>query len=273
MMKILISALALSLPLAAHAEELVVRGDRLFISVEVNGRQAEALLDSGAELTILNTQFADSAGVAQGEEVTARGTGAGTVSARLVEGVGMKVLGRHIALPVAAVMDLSDIEVRVVKAPLPVVAGREVFDAGRLAIDIGEGRIGWLEPEEPVAGVRLPLVSSHGIETIPVAFGNVEVPADFDLGNGTGLLISSDLADQLGLQPVGIEPAGGIGGPTGRTIVYVPELTIAGRTFRNVRAHVADNAQVPANVGVGLLRQFRMVTDFQHRAVWFDPVN
>ena len=48
MRKILIAAAALSFPLAVsipltvQADELIVRGDRLFIHAEVNGRKAEA---------------------------------------------------------------------------------------------------------------------------------------------------------------------------------------------------------------------------------------
>ena len=264
--------LAVSIPLTVQADELIVRGDRLFIHAEVNGRKAEALLDSGAEMTVLDTRFAREAQLAEGEEVTARGTGAGTVKAQIVEGVDLTALGRQIVLPAAAVMDLSDIEARVVKAPVPVIVGRDLFDAGRLAIDIEGRRIEWQSGDEPMAGVMLPLSSSHGIETIPVTFGGVAADADFDLGNGTGLLLSREMAERLNLRPVGVEPAGGIGGAAGRTVVYVPELTIAGRIFRNVRAHVADNAQVPANVGVGLLRRFRIVTDFRQRAIWLHPI-
>lgn len=264
--------LAVSIPLTVQADELIVRGDRLFIHAEVNGRDAEALLDSGAEMTVLDTRFAREAQLAEGEEVTARGTGAGTVKAQIVEGVDLTALGRQMVLPAAAVMDLSDIEARVVKAPVPVIVGRDLFDAGRLAIDIEGRRIEWLSGDQPMAGVMLPLSSSDGIETIPVSFGCVAADADFDLGNGTGLLLSRELAERLNLRPVGVEPAGGIGGATGHTVVYVPELAIAGQIFRNVRAHVADNVQAPANVGVGLLRQFRIVTDFRHRAVWLDPI-
>lgn len=272
MTKMFLAALALILPVPAIADELIVRGDRLFISVEVGGEETEALLDSGAEVTIFDASFARRAGIAGGEEVVARGTGASTTTAQLVEGSSIAVMGRPIVLPVAAVMDLSDIEARLVRSAVPVIAGREIFDAGRLAIDVEAGLIRWLSEAEGAPGTRVSLSGAHGIETIPVDFGNGRiVPADFDLGNGTGLLISSDLADRLGLEPVGVEPAGGIGGAVGRLVVYVPELTIAGKNFRHVRAHVVDDAQVPANIGVGLLRHFRIVTDFANGEVWLDP--
>ncbi len=238
----------------------------------MNGEQVDALLDSGAELTIVDTRFAARIGLVGAKTVEARGTGAATTQADLVENVSILALGRQVGIPLAAIMNLSDIEARLIGAPLPVILGRELFDAGKIAIDIEASRIAWLPGDHPVEGVRLPLTSAHGVETIPVEFGEgINVQADFDLGNGTGLLISSELSDRLGLRPVGVEPGGGIGGAIGRPVVYVPELSIAGRIFRHVRAHVSDDMQVPANVGVGLLRNFRIVTDYPNRQLWLQP--
>jgi hypothetical protein len=266
-------ALAALVALAApvNAEELVVRGNRLFVPVEVDGERVEALLDSGAEVTVLDRAFAARIDREGGEAAVARGTGAATVEAKLVENLPLRALGHDLVAPIAAALDLSDIGARLIRGPLPIVLGREVFDAGRLAIDIEGGRIDWLADDAIPAGTRLPLTSSHGIEAIPVSFGSIEAQADFDLGNGTGLLVSRALADRLGLELVGFEPGGGVGGALGRAVVVVPELTIAGTTFRNVRAHIDERAQVDANVGVPQLRAFRIVTDFAGHAVWLEP--
>lgn len=269
MKKLALAMLVSWIAVPAHAEDLVVRDDRLFLPVSVEGNEALALLDSGAEVTTFNRPFAEAVGIGAGEEVSARGTGAAVTTAELVENKTLTAIGRQIDLPVSAVMDLADIESRVVKAPVPVILGRELFDAGRVYLDIEGGSIAWHPQEEPVGGVVLPLTTQHGIETIPVQLADGRtIAADFDLGNGTGLLISSELACELGLEPVGVEPGGGIGGSLGRLVVYVPELTIAGVTFRGVRAHVSEDMQVPANVGVALLRQFLILTDFPQRQVW-----
>lgn len=271
MTRILLALIVLCTSVAAQAQDLVVRGDRLFLAIEVEGTDTVALLDSGAELTVINRTLADDLGLGGGEEVTARGTGAATTTARLVEGVRLGALGRRIDPPVVAVMDLSDIERRLVGSAVPVILGREFFDQGPLSIDIEGGTIEWLAAEGARAVEALQLESAHGIETIPVTFGeSTVVRADFDLGNGTGLLVSAALARELGLEPVGVEPGGGIGGEVGRLVVRVPELTIAGVTFHNVKAHVSENLQVAANVGVGLLRNFLIVTDFPNRKVWLD---
>ncbi|MCT2558075.1 aspartyl protease family protein [Tsuneonella sp. YG55] len=255
----------------AHAERLEIRGDRVFVPVKVNGERLLALLDTGAEVTVFDKTAASRLGLVGGVEVDARGTGAGPIRAELVENVTVTALGRDILVPVAAVIDLSDVGSRLLNAPLPMVLGREIFDQGRLAVDLEAARIDWLDEAEAPAGTMLELAPAHGIETIAVRFGTAgERAADFDLGNGSGLLISTGLAKDLGLVPVGLEPAGGIGGAILRPVVFVPEITIAGRSFHDVRAHVSPDLQVPANVGVGLLRNFMIVTDFPAKRVWLD---
>ena len=42
----------------ALAAALAVRGDRLFIPARINGVETEAVLDSAAEVTVLDDEFA-----------------------------------------------------------------------------------------------------------------------------------------------------------------------------------------------------------------------
>lgn len=272
MSRMLLAALAAIVAAPLQAETLEVRGDRLFLSVEVRGEPVEALVDSGAEVTVFDQSTARQLQLGGGARVEARGTGAGTTRAELVSEVPVRALGRDLLIPTAAIMDLSDVGARLLNAPLPMILGRELFDAGRVLVDIEGGRIEWLEEHAEPEGVMLELTAAHGIETIRVGFGTAgEQAADFDLGNGSGLMISPALASRLSLTPVGAEEGGGIGGAVTRPVVYVPELTIAGRTFRNVRAQVSADARVPANVGVDLLREFIIVTDFPGRRIWLRP--
>lgn len=263
-------AALLAVPLQANGLE--VRGNRLFLPVEVGGTRLDALLDSGAEMTVFDSKLAEELGLVGGAAVEARGTGARTVSAALVDDVSMTVLGRKLVIPQAAVIDLSDVGARLLDAPLPMILGREFFDAGRVLVDIEGSRIAWLEDDTNPDGVMLDLISANGIETIMVGFGAAGAhAADFDLGNGSDLLISSALASRLGLTPVAEAEGGGIGGAVLRPVVSVPELTIAGVTFRNVRAQVTQDTRVSVNIGVSLLRRFVIITDFPQRRVWLRP--
>ncbi|MGD9799048.1 MAG: hypothetical protein AB7V02_00495, partial [Parvularculaceae bacterium] len=57
-----------------------------------------------------------------------------------------------------------------------------------------------------------------------------------------------------------------------RAIVRLATLEIAGETFHDVEAAVDETDSAGAlNVGVGLLRKFRITTDFSESRLWLDP--
>lgn len=259
----------------ALAAALTVRGDRLYIPAQINGIATEAVLDSAAEVTVLDDEFADRAGAGEGKAVKARGSGAGEAKARLVEGVRVEALGVNVPNVTAAVMDLDDVGQRLFGRKLDAIVGRELFDAGRLAIDIEGGTIHPLPTGAKPKGMKLPLQPFHGNETIPISIeGAPPVRAEFDLGNGSDVLIGKAYAARLGLldREDEHEVGGGIGGAVKRKVVTLKSVRIAGVIFRNVRAAIADQPNAAdANVGVKLLRRFRIVTDFPAKTVWLEP--
>jgi len=57
-----------------------------------------------------------------------------------------------------------------------------------------------------------------------------------------------------------------------RKVVKLRSVRLAGVRFRNIRAAIGEQPDVAdANVGVKLLRHFKIVTDFPQRAVWLQP--
>lgn len=256
---------------AAQAEPLGVRGDRLFVSASVNGHPVEALLDSAAELSFADAAAAPALGLGSGTQVTARGSG-GNQDAYVVPAADIAALGVTMKGVPIGVIDLRDVSARLVGRPVQFILGHDFFTATRLAIDIEGGTIEALPAGSVPAGVELAIRDHHGISAIPVEAAGQQVLADFDLGNGTGVIISKAFAERLHLQVVGIEPAGGIGGSKPREVVYLPVLIIAGRRFEHVRCHIdpQDNAG-DLNIGVGILRHFRIVTDFAAGKVWLSP--
>jgi predicted aspartyl protease len=259
----------------ALAAALTVRGDRLYVPARINGVATEAVLDSAAEATLLDDEFADRAGAGEGKAVMARGSGAGEAKARLVEGVRVDAVGMTLPNVTAAVIDLDDVGQRLFGRKLDAIVGRDLFDAGRLAIDIEGGTIQALPAGAKPKGIKLPLQTFHGNETIPVSIeGGAPVRAEFDLGNGSDVLIGRTYAARLGLldREHVHEDGGGIGGAVKRKVVMLKSVRIAGVTFHNVRAAIDEQPNAAdANVGVKLLRQFRIVTDFPAKAVWLEP--
>lgn len=261
---------------SASANALIVRRDRLFVPARINGRAALALLDSGAEMTILDRAFAQELGLAATGSLTARGTG-GETEAAFVKGVAIEAAGVELADRIVAIIDLSDVAERLVKASVPAIIGRDLFDAARFEIDIEAGRIEKVDRATAPRGARLPMETHKGLQTIPVSVeGNPPAQADFDLGNGGNVLIGAAYAKRLGLAAPGRivdrRRGGGLGGEITRDIVILKSLEIGGVAFHDVPAAVdpTENA-ADVNVGVSILRRFRMTVDFAEDALWLEP--
>lgn len=170
-------------------------GGRLLLDARVNGHPVEALLDSAAEASLLDTEFAREVGLLSGKDVTARGSGAGTMKAQVFTGVTLEAFGLKLTNQTVGVLSLADVGKRLFGRPLPFILGREVFDNARLEIDIEGLTARVADSSTEPRGVRLPVQSSHGVPTIPVILEGRPAQAAFDLGNGTRPLLGGNFAD------------------------------------------------------------------------------
>jgi predicted aspartyl protease len=267
----LVALALLCMAASAGAEPLKVYNGRLFISAKVNGVATEALLDSGAEGTIVDPELAARAKFAEGTPQTIKGS-SGAEQARIVEGVTLDALGVEIHPEAVVVLDLKNLSQRLIKRPTSAILGRELFDSARLKIDLAGGEISAVRRDSKPLGVKLPLTAHAGIEAIPVRADGVPALAEFDLGNGSDVMISRDLAKKLKLPILGKKAGGGIGGAIERDYVQLKTLEVAGRRFRNVRANIDDQpSHNDMNVGTSILKHFLITTDFKDRVVWLAP--
>lgn len=268
-------AIGLAPPVAAADREhqLVVRGDRLFVPVTINGRQVEALLDSAAEATFVDDDFAKSLGLALTGNETVKGSG-GEDKVRFAEGVNIHAVEADLKGLTVAVLDLQDLSARLVGTKVSLILGRDFFDAGRFRLDIERGTIRKLANAAKPKGTLLPLVTNRGIEVFPVTIeGHAPIQTAFDLGNGSEMMIGRQTADRLGIgapaRVIERKKGGGIGGSIDRDIVKLSSVTVAGKTFTDVRAAIDEqDSQTDANIGVNMLRHFVIVTDFPGHKLW-----
>lgn len=271
-MKKLVLLGSLALSGSAAAEPLIVDNGRLFITARINGVETEALLDSGAEATLVDPILAKAAKFAPGRPVRMKGSG-GEQNVSVVSNVRIEALGQTIASTDVVVMDMTDLNTRLIKRPTRAIVGREVFDAAPIRIDLAKGDVRAIGAGETPGGTKLPLTTQGGIETVPVNLGKTKAQAVLDFGNGTGVMIGKELASHMGFKSVAKMKGGGIGGEIERDVVLLPELTLAGRTFNNVEASVDEtSSRAELNVGTPILKNFVVTADFKGRAAWFEPL-
>jgi len=272
MMRTLALGALLTLACQANAEHLKFYNGRLFITATINQVRTEALLDSGAEATMVDPALASRAKLPEGTAQVMKGSG-GSAPARIVEGVTINALGVDLHPDAVVVLDMKDLSTRLIKRPTQAIVGRELFDAARLRIDIPNGEIATVGRDSVPQGVKLPLTGHAGIEGIPVRANGKLAQAEFDLGNGSDVLISRGMVRKLGLKIIGKKSGGGIGGALYRDTVRLGTLEVAGRQFHNVLAAIDDQASHnDLNVGTGILKHFLITTDFKQRAVWLQPL-
>lgn len=267
----------LAAPAIACPPQLRVQRDRLFVSVEINGNETEALLDSGAEMTLIDAGFARRIGLVIAGSEIARGTG-GTEEVSFAQGVDIDAIGVSLKDRTVAVFDLADISERLLGEQVDAIVGRELFDAGRFFLNVEKKQFCITEEQTESQGVRLTLVEHKGIMQVPVAIENLEpVWADFDLGNGSEVLIGRHYALQNDLlnssRVVGTKEGGGIGGAVSRELIELETVTLADVSFPGVIAAVDSSDDAPdVNIGVSILRNFAMTIDFPSHEVWLTPV-
>jgi len=269
----ILAGLVLAAP--AGAEPLELFDDRPFIAITINGQRATALLDSAAEMTMLDDDFAGRLGLVATGGATAHGSGAAAMEARFADHVAIVAVGAVLDRRVA-ILDLGEVSARLLGRDVDMLLGRDLFDAARLRIDY---RAGTIAPFDGAPrGVRLPVGEHRGVPTFPASVdGRDPVEAVFDTGNGSDVLVGRAYAERVGLTAperiVDRSAGGGLGGARQQDVVVLRELRVAGRTFRNVRAVIDPGASASdLNIGTSILRHFHIVTDFPNRSIWLEPI-
>lgn len=248
--------------------------NRVFFPASVNGHETEALLDSGAELTTLDRAFAATLGLADGPTVAAQGTG-GHATASLASGVTIEVGDLVLSGLTVAVIDLGEIGKRLGR-PLPLVLGKEVFNGAVVDLDFPARTIEFHHPagfRPPTGAIPVPLGRATGFRTVLVSIeGRAPIPVEFDLGNGTPLLVFPAYAEAErlleGRRVAGVM-SGAVGGMREASATTLRFVEVAGVRFHDVPATIprpgvqaVDREKSLGNLGLPILARFRLLTDY-----------
>lgn len=258
-------------------------GSRIYIPAAVNGQATHVLLDSGAEATVLDKAYAESLGIKPTAIVPAVGTGGRDV-AELASGVTIRMGSVELRDMTVALIDLKPIAAMIGK-PLPVILGKEVFNALAVDLDFARKTIAFQDPTRFRASpgaVAVPVTSTGGIHAIPASIeGGPPVLMDFDLGNGSPLLVfPGHWKPQRMLEGRASSKSlsGAVGGLKTRDVATVSTLTLAGVTFRDIPATFGEddgsafgNTRTAGNIGMPILSRFQLTTDYANHRMWLTP--
>jgi len=260
-----------------------LNGNRIYIPATVNGQPVEVLLDSGADVTVLDRAFAARIGRQQIGSGVATGSG-GEAEAGFVRDVTIAIGNLTLKAPTVGVLDLSDVSKRL-GIPLPVILGKNVFLQTIVDIDPSGPSIAFHDPASfrpPADAVMVPLEPLGSLRVVPVAVeGRPEAPMIFDLGNGGYLSLTPAFWQAHRLlegRRSSTRSGGAIGGESIHRVATLESIRFAGVTFRDVPAEFTssdveiDSDREAGNVGMPLLGRFRLLIDFPGNRLYAIPL-
>jgi predicted aspartyl protease len=249
---------------------------QILFPIVIDGKPAEAWLDSGAGVTVVNAAFAKQIGLELGAPIKAHGVSGEVADVRLatadLKAGDLVMPGRRVV-----VMDLSGVQ-RLVQRPVQVLLGRDVFDRAVVDLDFPKRTISLLPRDgfAPPKGTPLPLNRSGDLRSVPIKVAGVEMAAILDLGNTNPLLMDDQFAEHYAFfKDRRVTTALGVGaeGSHTETLATLDRVELGGVSFDGVPVTLAANltSKAPANVGLPLLSRFHLTIDFAGERIWLKP--
>jgi membrane-associated protease RseP (regulator of RpoE activity) len=250
-------------------EAMDLSSGSIVLKVQIAGETIDAVLDTGASHSGIDSSLAKRLGIAAEKSVTLNGFSK-QVRAHQSVGTQITVAGSEYSTSLLIVdMTATGLEQKM-------ILGRDFLDIHILELEFSNSRFRILDSAEAreISSEPISLISSsRRILRIPVRINGQEVFADLDLGNQNALFISDSAAAQLIPElPRSTWVTLDVSGLLTTGSVAVPVFSVAGTDLRSVPALVMslpDNAS--ANVGLPILRRFAMTLDLGKSRLWLTP--
>lgn len=261
---------------AAGAVSFLIQADKIFAPVSVNGVAVDAILDSGSTISTLDAGFANSLSLRTRGRFSGRGV-SGRVSGAWTTGVSFEIAGQALRPARVGVIDYSALS-RQLGRPVQAVLGRDLFDAFVTDLDFAARTLALHRREGfvPAAGARLVALTAQGGRlTAPISVeGGAPIQALVDLGNDLPLILSPgpDSRKLLRDRPTSTALIGGYGSAAVGQVATARDVAFAGAQIAAVPVTVAPRSiGFAANLGLPLLRRFRLQLDFAGARMWLTP--
>lgn len=241
------------------------------IDVQVNGRAVRALIDSGAQYSVIDTALAAQLGLpgAFAAPMIAYGVGG---KPQLGRGVSLDVTAGGLVLPQmrAAVLDLGPISGGL-GLSVPLVLGQDLLNEVVADIDFPGRRIRFVQPQAftaPPGAFTAPARRKGRALLVQVAVEGASLEPVLDTGASSTLVLADDVAEAAGLlSGREVRPTRSLvlGGVAAGRLVTVRTLAFGGQVLRDVPVHIYKRQPMPGFpgglLGVGALDRYRTVID------------
>lgn len=243
----------------------------VIVDVRINGTPARALLDSGAQSSVVDRALAERLGlpVSAIAPVLAFGVSGGPQIARSasmdLQAGSLRMDGLR-----AAQLELAPIAAASGRR-FDMIIGQDVLRAVIADVDFPAGRLAFHDPDRHVLppGALASPARTEGRELlVPVLIESIPLEVVLDTGASGALALSPASAQAVGLldgRRVGAAPSITFGGLSQDRVVRARTLGFAGTDFTDVRVHIyspSQGARIPAGLlGVEVLEGFRVIID------------
>ena len=258
--------------------------NRVYIPARVNGHATQVLLDSGAEMTVVDAGYARELGLKTQGQLAAVGSG-GQAQAQLASGVDITLGELRLSGLTVAIIDLAEVA-RLIGHPLPVILGKEAFNQLVVDVDFPNRKVAFHEAsafKAPPRAVRLPLVESAGGQrAVHISVeGRPAIPVLFDVGNAGALSLFPSYWQEARLlenRRSSKTLSGAVGGLRERDVATLKHIRFAGVTLNDVPTvfddagnSVSTSDRLLGNLGLAVLSRFRMMTDYANDTLLLVP--
>jgi predicted aspartyl protease len=278
----LLLGMALAPPALAEPRPFELRDGQVVIMVTIKGQELPALLDTGATRSLIEVGLARELGIRAQKVRSSNTVGAsggrvafGFTQSEIAIDFGAGPMSRHIGTYEAGNTFAAE--------GVRLLIGMDFLYALVVSLDFQKMIVEFQRSSEFMAPGDEPLILTRsGWHRPTLSVGLAGAPADLVLdtaASGSLHLDSSFVAATAELMalPASRLRIAGIDGVREHKAILVPEVTLGGQVFENVRASSASlgllsrMGDIDGVIGVDLLKRFNLVIDFGRHHLWMTP--
>lgn len=257
------------------------RESRILLPVTVNGVQATALLDSGAEIGMVSRPLAERIGIRPTRSVLVAASG-GSLDAPVLEGLDVRLGAMRIHSIAGAVVDLATPSQAAGKQ-FDLVLGREFFEHLVISIDFDKKLIRFHDPEvfrTPVDSVPVSLRRFGRSRVVDVRLEErVTIPMQFDLGMDMPVMLNHPFwTGQAFIQarPWSTTLFASAAGAREARITTVSGIALGAEQVGSLSVILAplrakgEHLLPPGIIGMPVLSRFNLTTDYKHNVIYLE---